>query len=114
MRISVWSSDVCSSDLEHAPTTVQQVALLERGACGLSAQVIAVQALEITFSRHHGAKIVTAALAILGNELVDVGDREGAMACLRLAVGLDRTSDELGKSESVRVMVGGRLSLKKK
>lgn len=80
---------------EHAVTATERVALLKEVIAIHKRQVAAGQVEEIMSNRHPGARNVMAALAILGDELVEVGDREGAMACLRAVVGLDE-DDRLG------------------
>lgn len=80
---------------EHAATAIERVAILKELVAVYKRQVAAGQVAEITSNRHPGAKTVLAALSILGDELVEVGDREGAKACLRIVIELD-VDDRLG------------------
>src|SRR3546814_17052683 len=122
MRISDWSSDVCSSDLELLPDRARSDD----------------QQLLGHFRRHHRVTIGPNALAVrLGERQVarpraggddDVlclklgglavpGDREPALGDdlpLALADGEDRKSVVSGKSVSVRVDLGGCRKSKKK
>lgn len=98
-RMALRIDPACAEALlvlaENAPTAVERIALLKEILAIHERQVAAGQVEEITSSRDPGARNVMAALAILGDELVEVGDREGAMACLRAVVGLDE-DDRLG------------------
>src|SRR3546814_17640167 len=98
MRISDWSSDVCSSDLHEAVIDL----LMHQSAAGAGADLALVE-------REHGetfqrlVEIIVILSHHIGKE--DVG---------RLASQLDRTSVVSGKSVSVRVDLGGRRIIKKK
>src|SRR3546814_12794883 len=87
MRISDWSSDVCSSDLDllHPGTGV----LLGRLLAGASGRL------------HGRFDLLGGAVGVLADKL----DRHGA--------GEDRKSVVSGKSVSVRVVLGGRRLIKK-
>src|SRR3546814_12400078 len=97
MRISDWSSDVCSSDLDAA-----EALSLHRRQAGLGAE-------------HGGGQVD-------GDQPLQVGGPHvlqtlGADADTRVvdeAVDRDRKSVVLGKSVSVSVDLGGRRSIKKK
>lgn len=89
LRIDPACQEALLALAEHAPTPIERVALLKELVAVYKRQVAAGQVAEITSNRHPGAKVVLAALSMLGDELVEVGDREGAMACLRLVVELD-------------------------
>lgn len=80
---------------EHALTAVEKTALLKEVIPIHKRRFAAGHVEEIKWSRHPGAKTVMAALTILGDELMDVGDREGAMACLRMVAELN-LDDRLG------------------
>src|SRR3546814_17178911 len=86
MRISDWSSDVCSSDLAAHAGEIAQLGL---------AQLDAMRRLDI-----------------LANQPLQIArePRPGSIG----AVALDRKSVVSGKSVSVRVDLGGRRILKKK
>src|SRR3546814_18911759 len=90
MRISDWSSDVCSSDLLHVVMALAEHALgrLAHHGEGFGQQVVE--------------------LGAVCNALLEFG-RLG----LQLRVG-DRKSVVSGKSVSVRVDLGGRRIIKKK
>src|SRR3546814_3037565 len=88
MRISDWSSDVCSSDLAH-------IALLCY-ADGERRYIIAPRGLEV------GAKLVSG---------LDAPIRAGNTLPIRA---IDRKSVVSGKSVSVRVDIGGRRIIKTK
>src|SRR3546814_11310940 len=103
MRISDWSSDVCSSDLKYKQ-------LRERGAFGRGNM------------RYHfvsavsSAAIAAAAMTFATSAFAQDGDA-GSMATgqpLALQGAADRKSVVLGKSVSVRVDLGGRRISKKK
>src|SRR3546814_11979560 len=92
MRISDWSSDVCSSDLAVVEEQVMDVA----EAAALGGDVVVAKLLD---AANHG------------------GSSEGkgfARGQRRLRVRRDRESVELGKSVSVRVDRGGRRHMKEK
>src|SRR3546814_15127848 len=103
MRISDWSSDVCSSDL-LLPEMLQQ---------DLTGQIAALQpfhddfvAAYAEFARRHGVHIIAPSLPVQhGNVFVNRS---------YLLAPKDRKSVVEGKSVSVRVDIGGRRILKKK
>src|SRR3546814_18307954 len=86
MRISDWSSDVCSSDLEDCPEG---------------------EVLEGSFTFEDGR--IFQAFALGGNVLVLAGAATAVVLTL-----LARKSVVSGKSVSVRVDLGGRRIIKKK
>src|SRR3546814_20818630 len=95
MRISDWSSDVCSSDLLADPAVagaaLQAGGDFQRRLVGQRQQAL-----------HHCGQ--PHAFGILGDAAGDAGGRiEGG----------DRKSVGEGKSESVRVYLGGRRTIKK-
>ena len=90
---------------EHALTAVERIAILKEVLAVYRRQVAAGQVGEITSNRDPGAKSVLAALSMLGDELVEVGDREGAMACLRIVVELD-VDDRLGCRAALEELEG--------
>src|SRR3546814_12570300 len=103
MRISDWSSDVCSSDL---------VQVLVGGVGHLHGEVeCAAQLYRLHCLRHRGERLVHAVQE--GGRL-----RRQRLRCLwdvRLEVAAgDRTSGVSGKSVSVRVDLGGVRVIKKK
>src|SRR3546814_20028827 len=97
MRISDWSSDVCSSDLDRTGTRV------DRTIVG-TAEGTEVLAREAALRCHKRATV-----AIL------IGENEVAAAPLlpEALAELDRKSVVQGKSVSVRVDLGGRRPLEK-
>ncbi|MEQ9330238.1 hypothetical protein [Thalassobaculum sp.] len=95
LRIDPACAEALLVVAENAPTAVERVALLKEILAIHRRQVAAGHVQEITSSRDPGAKSMLAALSILGDELVEVGDREGAKACLRLVVEID-LDDRLG------------------
>src|SRR3546814_13884615 len=116
MRISDWSSDVCSSDLiarpvgeEHAVRLVGEDGL-GGGICGHYGDV-AAQARQAAQDVELGA-VVDGNHLVAWRRLVAVALAERP-ARLVPAIG-DRKSVVEGKSVSVRVDLGGRLIIKKK
>src|SRR3546814_14803001 len=96
MRISDWSSDVCSSDLaerHHARPRGRGTDGAWRGRCGQRAGR----------ARQQGADIGVAVAAGVALDGLDVGPER-----------IDRTSVVEGTSVSVRVDLGGRRSIKTK
>src|SRR3546814_18820871 len=106
MRISDWSSDVCSSDLRLAAVAVQR--LDDQRAV---APVEILHRVEI--AGDHRRRHIFGEIEhehFLGR----VADRDRVVDHQRLARdALDRTSVESGKSVSVRVDLGGRRLIKK-
>src|SRR3546814_13696615 len=93
MRISDWSSDVCSSDLDTA-------VLVDEHEDGTSHRLLAVHAAR--------ARAQITANPDVG-DLAD-SDRNAAARCRN---GVDRKRVVYGKSVSVRVDLGGRRIIKK-
>src|SRR3546814_20363660 len=103
MRMSDWSSDVCSSDLPRVDRTVE--------AANIDAPRVGVAAIEDRIAAADGLHHFEPAPRIAGRLGVGdiVADRRE-----RARIGLDRKSVVEGKSVSVRVDLGGRQTLKKK
>src|SRR3546814_20780261 len=95
MRISDWSSDVCSSDLADA--VVQRLAVL----------------LEDRFRRSDLiARLFGASFAVL---LPGAGHRNARLLAENLRAAVERSEERrVGKEVSVRVDLGGRRIIKKK
>src|SRR3546814_17474713 len=93
MRISDWSSDVCSSDLAELALAAAQVDVREAPRHGMAAQAPEF--------RHRGQQL--AGVGVLRRREQPVGRRL-----------LDRKSVVEGKSVAVRVDLGGRRIIKKK
>src|SRR3546814_14210975 len=114
MRISDWSSDVCSSDLAFLKDRFVLVDYEESGPTGQRTFVgrIAIDGEERSVSGRGNGLIssVVVALRDACGVALDVADyNEHA-----LGQGSDRKSVVSGKSVSVRVALGGRRILKKK
>src|SRR3546814_13662165 len=103
MRISDWSSDVCSSDLVRRHVAVDQRAHADEG--------VRADAAELVDAGDAAHDHPVADLHVPGEGGV-VG--EHAVAADLAVVGEDRKSVVEGKRVSVRVDVGGRVSIKKK
>src|SRR3546814_16346252 len=105
MRISDWSSDVCSSDL----TTSER-----RSARNQLVTALAEHALRTGITDYTGVAELSWLTQVLrfGWQCMTLGRvvREGS----RSLAGLDRTSVGWGKSVSVRVDLGGRRIITKK
>src|SRR3546814_15005394 len=108
MRISDWSSDVCSSDLEH-----RILAAVEAGRDAVA---------PLLGSNEAGARVKAVAAINHGLEL-NGGQEAAARLILRSShrtiaiqgfAGADRKSVVSGKSVSGRVDLGGRRIIKKK
>src|SRR3546814_18523656 len=129
MRISDWSSDVCSSDLEIAAASASwsDDAAATLFAAGIAARFAApgLSALwALTRFDLYAPGLEQAGLGpdrgfyaqgANDRELLAMCEdalRDGALACVVAAV--DRKSVVLGKSVSVRVDLGGRGIIKKK
>src|SRR3546814_13430165 len=111
MRISDWSSDVCSSDLKGADVRRDEEG--DRPQQGL-----ADAALRLWRFQHLDDSRLFADQARLGRQGRGAGDREPARR-RRIWQGVarrraDRTSAVEGKGVSVRVGPGGRRDIKKK
>src|SRR3546814_17053601 len=102
MRISDWSSDVCSSDL-IPPAAIAAEAQNHPAPDASTAWTEAAEALAIR-------QLLLAEAERLGIEAEAVADDEGN----RLTDEEDRQSVASGKRESARVDIGGRRSIKKK
>src|SRR3546814_17278195 len=113
MRISDWSSDVCSSDLCGVDNTTAPCRLHERN--------------RISAAQHQSSGIhLKRAIPRIQRNISDigicphglgVGQRriiEEDIQTAEMVMGLDRQSVESGKSVSVRVDHGGRRLIKKK
>src|SRR3546814_16427843 len=111
MRISDWSSDVCSSDLAAAVGLVGAEVQSANGdrAAGHAQHQIAIVAELRFFVGQFGAVNEHAFGPVQADASCTHGVRFGDVIA-----GLDRKGDVLGKSVSVRVVIGGRRSLKKK
>src|SRR3546814_18461594 len=112
MRISDWSSDVCSSDLHQL--TVETGRRHRRAPDHVAEVVVSRYTRSIVLPGHSWPLI-----AALGNASVRRsrcrGDSLSAVSpCARCVPGTDRNSDASGKSVSVRLDIGGRRILKKK
>src|SRR3546814_19308157 len=109
MRISDWSSDVCSSDLENAIQAPDAQAILER--CVFQADPVACAA----YDRSDRGQIVRFddILDNLGTIKTDGWDVNVGWTLPEGDWG-DRKSVVSGQSGSVRVDLGGRRSRKKK
>src|SRR3546814_16264415 len=94
MRISDWSSDVCSSDLELVALVVERAH-------------IRTDLLRAVGGEHTAAATVPGLLRPGRRDLL-AGSGEAAIEQI------DRKSVVWGKSESVRVELGGRRDIKKK
>src|SRR3546814_13809529 len=114
MRISDWSSDVCSSDLLRAPAKAGAQSCPPNWAPAFAG------ARGPSSPRRHGfcAGIVVEALAGLSAEpaCLDIfhQQRRGAVFGVAGRALKDRMSVVWGKSVSVRVDLGGRRRIKKK
>src|SRR3546814_17177951 len=107
MRISDWSSDVCSSDLEHLAVEEDAVALLP-ARDHLGGQRVEVDALRRAVGRPVDLRIVGA------HRRLEEGGAAAVERDVRVARRGDRKSVVAGKSVSVRVDIGGSRILKKK
>src|SRR3546814_15841633 len=109
MRISDWSSDVCSSDLTERRAMLEEAA----GIAGLHVRrKDAEQKLRATETNLTRLGEIVADMELRANAL-----RRQARAAekyKRLSEEMDRKSVEEGKSVSVRVDLGGRRFNKKK
>src|SRR3546814_21071564 len=122
MRISDWSSDVCSSDLDAGPREAVEQARIDdaclvgtadranevggRQALGGEEGEVAAHRLQ---RRRCESRACRAARALRGNRVEEDLHRHRRT----VDVDIDRKSVESGKSESVRVDHGGRRNIKK-
>src|SRR3546814_14994452 len=116
MRISDWSSDVCSSDLEQSEsnnqTTVEQAGVNASSYVNQSGVATAANPNKVDVSQKgNGAESFVAQTGAILNE-VEV-DQDGNSYSMVLQDG-DRKSVVSGKSVSVRVDLGGRRIINKK
>src|SRR3546814_18591893 len=121
MRISDWSSDVCSSDLPRRPFSPGRLGLSQRG---LGIDVGGGRQVRRTVGENEGHPLAgrdgeltdtPEAFAVERNRAVQhdhVRSRHRLEAAIVKAA--DRKSVGLGKSVSVRVDTGGHRTLKKK
>src|SRR3546814_14113683 len=113
MRISDWSSDVCSSDLHGLPSSAVGVVLPGRGATHAGAAVLDGAEQPVAIDLRH----VEEALVGVGCRRPHGGGRTGILLAVAVAVvqiGPDRTSLVWGKGVSVRGDLGGLRVLTKK
>src|SRR3546814_13906259 len=94
MRISDWSSDVCSSDLADAIDAATDAATAEAAADAAEAAADAAAAVEVS------------------DEAMEAGEAAVAAAAEEATVQEDRKSVVTGKSVAVRGNLGGRRSIK--
>src|SRR3546814_11608389 len=99
MRISDWSSDVCSSDLFRAP---RRLCRLSRNSCFANSSPKSIP-------MDRGDRRST-----LGARRRPSGGREQNRGKASCSIERDRKSVVQGKSVSVRVDLGGRRIIKKK
>src|SRR3546814_16790257 len=101
MRISDWSSDVCSSDLEEPLAADADEAVTARGHAGLALAVVDMDVdivpVRELVDHHLGADRVGQ-----GKMFHRLVGKDNAPA-----EGVDRKSVEKGKSVSVRITLGG-------
>src|SRR3546814_4748745 len=104
MRISDWSSDVCSSDLEGDTITAQLPAGI-RGGFGPNLR-------RFCLMMHAHGQVTTQRMTTLLNDVgVEISKRQVVRFLTERLE--DRKSVVLGKSVSVRVDLGGRRIIKK-
>src|SRR3546814_13700907 len=114
MRISDWSSDVCSSDLEqsHSPGVTQGMAVRGAhpggGSQSQHARSDMQTPLEITFKDMPTSEYIE---SLIRRRVDRLGRQHADLGGCRVVV---RQSVVPGKSVSVRVDFGGRHVLKKK
>src|SRR3546814_11850139 len=100
MRISDWSSDVCSSDLQYL---IRRRLFGARARTGGDAQIAAI--LIALAVRHHGRAFIYVVHLVHASGRIWHAPPEGQE---------DRKSVVLGKTVSGRVDLGGRRNLNKK
>src|SRR3546814_20878744 len=107
MRISDWSSDVCSSDLPPPPSLSAQPpsVLASQGRRGDGGRIAS-----LPFGRHQRTEDTETMSMTLSTNAPGTRPRSAGI----LGTRGDRTSVAEGKSVSVRVDLGGRRVLKKK
>src|SRR3546814_11313603 len=135
MRISDWSSDVCSSDLRDQHLLGAALQVFAGGLLGgedagalqhhVDAQLAPRQLRRVALGQHLHLLAVDLDVVLAGLDLARVGPVHGIiLQAVRVRLGgakvvdgdaLDRKSVVLGKSVSVRVdLGGGRILIKKK
>ena len=92
---------------EHAATPVERVALLKEAVRIYQRTVLADPTNEISSYWDVGAKPILAAIALLGDELAEIGDIDGAKVCYREVIERD-DDDRLGVQTSMDVLMAGR------
>src|SRR3546814_16204095 len=110
MRISDWSSDVCSSDLAEARALLAKAEadaddLMTRRAAMAEDKIAAAERQAVADVRAHAAEAATDAAGAI------IAQQHGARPD---KTPIDRKSVGWGKRVSVRVEIGGRSSLTKK
>src|SRR3546814_15991567 len=114
MRISDWSSDVCSSDLIQADADKRALAKVERAIAGIIAAIedgLYQPTMKARMAELEREK--TQITARLAEATADVPDVHPGLAEIYKRK-VDRKSVVVGKSVSVRVDLGGRRIIKKK
>ncbi len=92
---------------EHASTPVERVALLKEAVSIYQRAVVADSTKEISSYWDTGAKPILAAIALLGDELAEMGDIDGAQVCYREVIERDE-DDRLAVQSSMDVLMAGR------
>src|SRR3546814_15216915 len=124
MRISDWSSDVCSSDLNElgiaAPEVASLRAMYERGRTLFDHQQVACTVLGFQWMSEHQRRSLVRELR---DEVARCADRDQLLVRARhwlynnklvIVHERDRKSVVSGKREAVRVDLGGSRIIKKK
>src|SRR3546814_16663500 len=117
MRISYWSSDVCSSDLpvahlDDGSRIVRHLLLMRHHQYGDAAIAVQIGEQFHDLDRTLGVQI---ACRLVGEQPDRIGhDRPRNRDALLLPAGKDRKSVVWGKSVCLRGDLGGRLCIKKK
>ncbi|MBO6560480.1 MAG: hypothetical protein JJ959_08085 [Nisaea sp.] len=105
----------CASALlvlaEYAPTAVERIALLKEVIGTYKRSVRAGQRDEIDSVWDSGAKPILAAVALLGDELAELGDIEGAKACYRAVIERDE-DDRLEAGASLEALMAGETAFR--
>lgn len=92
---------------EHAATPVERVALLKEAVSIYQRAVVADSTKEISSYWETGAKPILTAIALLGDELAEMGDIDGAKVCYREVIERD-DDDRLAVQSSMDVLMAGR------
>ncbi|MCR9074030.1 MAG: hypothetical protein NXI18_20265 [Alphaproteobacteria bacterium] len=92
---------------EHAATPVERVALLKEAVSTHQRAVLADPTNEIASYWDVDAKPILAAIALLGDELAEMGDIDGAAGCYREVIERD-DDDRLDVQRSMDVLMAGR------